>query len=129
LSGQPPCIQQTYNRFNLENQTYRVDIETERGAFVYSRPDGTLVPRRLAQYSTFKFVLWQANIFFRTGYWMEPSTPRSLTIGAWHPPKERALVAALISAAPFVAPAILIVDALKERASILINALGKKRRE
>jgi hypothetical protein len=127
--GVTPCIQQIYNRFSLENQTYPVDIETERGAFVYSRPDGTLVPRHLAQYSTFKFVLWQANIFFRTGYWMEPSTSRSLTVGTWHPPKERARVVAVISAAPFVVPAIIIVDVLKEKASILVNVLGKGKRK
>lgn len=129
IVGATPYVNQVFNRISFENKTYRVDIETERGAFVYSQPDGTLVPRHLSQYNTFKFVLWQASIFFRTGYWMEPSTTRSLTVGTWHAPKERARLVALISAAPFVLPAILIADALKEKTNSVVAALSKQKRK
>lgn len=124
-----PYVNETYIRNIFEKKTYRIDVVTERGAFVYSQPDGTLVPRHLSQYNTFKFVLWQSNIFFRTGYWMEPSTSRSLTVGTWHPPKERVRVVALISAAPFVVPAILLADAFKEKAISIVNALSKQKRK
>jgi hypothetical protein len=124
-----PYVNETYSRNGFEKKTYRVDVVTEQGAFVYSRPDGTLVPRHLSQYSTFRFVFWQANIFFRTGYWMEPSTSKSLTVGAWHSPQERAQVVALLATAPLVVPVILIADGLKEKSSAIAAAFSKRTRK
>lgn len=124
-----PYVNETYGTSGFEKKTYRIDIVTERGAFVYSQPDGTLVPYHLSQYSTFKFIFWQANIFFRTGYWMEPSTSKSLTVGTWHAPKERVRVVALLATAPFVVPAILIADGLKEKSSAIVAAFSKRTRK
>lgn len=124
-----PYVNETYSRNGFEKKTYRVDVVTERGAFVYSQPDGTLVPHHLSKYSTFKFIFWQVNIFFRTGYWMEPSTSRSLTVGTWHNPRERANVVAFFAAAPFLVPAILIADGLREKSSAIAAAFSKRTRK
>jgi len=120
-----PYVNEIYSRNSFEKKTHIIAV-TESGAFVYSHPDGTLVPRHLAKYGMFKFIFWQADVFIRTGYWMEPGTSKSLTIGAWHSPRERAQAVALLAAVPLVVPVIMVVEELKEKASAIIAAFSKR---
>lgn len=120
-----PYFSEIYSRNSFEKKTHIIAV-TESGAFVYSQPDGTLVPRHLAKYSMFKFIFWQADVFIRTGYWMEPGTSKSLTMGAWHSPRERAQAVALLAAVPLIVPVIIVVEELKEKTSAIIAAFSKR---
>lgn len=115
-----PQYQTTYFDGYFEKKIYCTIIETEKNSFVYSTSDRTLVPYYMPRYGTATFLLWQFNFYLRTGFWIEPSSLHSISVGEWHSPKERVRLVSFLMAVPVILPTVLMIDGIKSRVDYLL---------
>jgi len=112
----------------LEKKDICYAIKFMEHTFIRSSKTRMVVPYYLAKYGELRMLAWQAGIYVRTGFWLEPTLSELTIVDEPDSVKTRLTMAFVVIFAPVILPLVIFLDLVRRHSQNLFEKIKEKLR-